>query len=147
NLSWRARGGATGYTLIRTRVGSTFPPPRQFNLPPDQTSYQDKSSITDKRTYSYRMIAFGCPNSSPGTNPVLGPVEVTPPDGPQSGVEPIAIPRSPSGGQFLYEVDLLLFAPRWDAVITSVTNVAVDVNNEKKVPFGRVHHVDAATNA
>ena len=91
------------------------------------------------------MTAFGCPNSSPGTDPVLGPTEVTPPDGPQSGVERIALSRSQSD-PFLYEVDLLLFAPRWDAVVAGVTNVAVDTNNQKKITLGRISHTDTANN-
>ena len=149
DLSWRKRGGAAGYRIIRTRPGSlpgSLFPNRQFDVGPDETTYQDKSSVTDKRTYTYRVIAFGCPNSTAGTDPVLGPTDVTPPDGPQNGVERIALPRSQSD-PFLYEVDLLLFAPRWDAVIESVTNVAVDKNDEKKVPLGRIRHTDAATNA
>lgn len=149
DLSWRERGGAAGYRIIRTRPGSLLPgslfPYRQFDVGPDKTTYQDKSGITDKRTYTYRVTAYGCPNSSPGTDPILGPADVTPPVGPQNGVETIALSRSLSD-PFLFEVDLLLFAPRWDAVVASVTNVAVDVNNEKKVPLGRIRHTDTANN-
>ncbi len=48
----------------------------------------------------------------PGARPKSGPADVTTPPGPKNGVDTITLTRSQSD-PFLFETDLMLFAPRW----------------------------------
>ena len=69
-----------------------------------------------------------------------GPVDVTTPREPATGVETITLSR-PGPSTFEYTTPLSIFMPQ-GAVITSVTNVAEDDNGVIRVPLGPVRHTD-----
>lgn len=142
-LDWRDRVDEAGYLLERSDKGGPYKQVAQ--LPAGTSAYTDTHEVTDEATYSYRLTAQGCPPKTPmgPTWSKSGPVDVTTPSGPKSGVETITLSRSPSApDMFVYKNPLSIFAPRWDAVVSSVTNVAVDVNGNG-VRLEYVRHTDS----
>ena len=133
-LDWRDRTGATGYLVWRKDPGANA-----FrlvtNLSAGTTSYTDTDTdkVTDETTYSYRVTATGCASAADA--------DATTPPGPKSGVDTITLFRSASDN-FEFTLPLPFFSPRWDAVITSVTNVARDVNGAG-IRLGSVRHTDS----
>lgn len=138
-LAWRDRGGETGYRIERSTQGGPFT--LLGTVAADVSSTTDTTGITDERTYRYLVTVLGCPSSSPALDPKSGPADVTTPPGPKNGVETITLRRSQSD-PFLFETDLMLFAPRWDALVSSLTNVAVDMNGAG-LNLGTIRHTDS----
>lgn len=134
-LDWRDRGDEFGYDLYRSENGGPFT--GLVSIGKDASSYTD-TQVRGKRTYAYRLTAKGCGPSRSGSS--MSKVEVTTPK--QTGVDTIPLTRSQSNDQFVYTSPLSIFMPD-DAVVSSVTNVAEDVNGHVAVPLELVRHTDA----
>ena len=139
-LDWRDRADETGYLLERSENGGSFT--TLTGLGADTSSYTD-SQVKAETTYSYRLKALGCPSpiTPGGTVFSTSTVDVTTPREPKHGVDTITLSRS-APNSFVYTTPQLSFAPLQNAVVSSVTNVAEDVNGAG-VSLGSVRHTDS----
>jgi hypothetical protein len=149
-LDWRDRGDELGYLLERSESGGPFT--GLVSIGTGGSAYTD-TNVKGETKYSYRLTAQGCgpsfPPGGPRTGSSTSEAEVTTPREPAAAPktcdDTITLSRNttdPNADPFLYTNPNNIFLPE-DAVVTSVTNVAQDVNNHVAVPMGSVKHTDA----
>jgi hypothetical protein len=138
-LDWRDRGDELGYLLERREEGGPYT--GLVSIGRDASGYID-TQVRGKREYTYRVTAQGCgAPAGPRTGFSKSTVDVTTPK--QTGVDTITLSRSPdpADDQFVRTNPLNIFLPE-DAVVTSVTNVSTD-ENDNGVKLELVRHTDA----
>jgi hypothetical protein len=137
SLSWTRRSRFAQPVIVeRSDNGGPFAQVGQ--LDPSEITFSDLRTVTDRTAYSYRLRATA-PN--PQEECISAVTNITTPLGPMTGVTDITLTRPSGSGTFVYTTPLPRFVPRWDALIVSVTNVAVD-STGAGLDLGAVRHTD-----
>jgi hypothetical protein len=137
DIQWAPLVGETG-SFVERRTG-TGPFSTVAQLQAGIRNFHDRR-LTDGTTYAYRVKSVGCV-----VNPQFGNLvglTTTTSGAPKSGTEEIHLHQN-LNSQFTYSIQSSGVLPRWDAVITSVKNTAVN-SNGLTLAFSSVGHVDDA---